>query len=798
MQGLSMNDDSAGAFEQIVRTPAPEQQQPESRESEIGSVRGRVQALQRGSAEFVAGISRGLRTPLMLLLGPLQDILDSPASKLAPDSRVVLETTRRRARGLLRLADQISDFFANAVYDAAARGPAELAALTTELAEGFRSACNWAGLELVVDCPPMSRPLLVERTTWENIVLTVVANAFRLTAEGSIEVRLREQDGQATLSVRDTGAGVTQDELARIFGRSPLGTDARDGGHDDDRIGLHMVRMLARQLNGEVGAHVESGGGSTITVRVPFTAIEPAEGPGARPAGTASPDAAKEAAIARQTGSGQRDPAAAPGARVAATQPRPASRGRIVVAEDQADMRDFIGAVLEAAGYAVDALANGTAALEACQIDPPDTLISDVAMPGMDGIQLIARLRADERTAVIPVLLLSGRTGEDSRIEGLEAGADDYLVKPLSKRELVARVDGAVRLARLRRETAQRAQADFEALFSMSPDGILVFGHDGVVLASNAQAQYLLGKGKASLSGRRIEALIPDIGLADPPAHGDVGAAAPAHAMNGPLQEFKGIHGDGSAFTAEIGLGPIYFRNRACTIAVVRDVTERKKLELERFDHEKRLGDLSRRLVEVEEGERKKLSTELHDRTSPGLAAMQINLKMLKNILPAGVSGDVSAVLDDTAALLAETTLSIREISADLRPTVLDDGGLQPALAGYAQLFSQRTGIAVHLQVTVATADLTAATQSSLFRIVQEALTNCAKHASARNVTIRLETRGSSIALSIEDDGTGFALEGLGKSGLGLLTMRERAEFIGARFSLDSLPGRGTRIQVLV
>jgi len=245
-------------------------------------------------------------------------------------------------------------------------------------------------------------------------------------------------------------------------------------------------------------------------------------------------------------------------------------------------------------------------------------------------------------------------------------------------------------------------------------------------------------------------------------------------------------------------LGPIQFRNKPCTIAVVRDVTERNKLETERFEQEKRLGDLSRRLVEVQEDERKKLSTELHDRASPGLGAMQINLKMLRSNLAAGTHEDMLAVLDDTAALLAETTVSIREISANLRPTVLDDGGLRPALAGYAQLFTQRTGIAIRLQVTDAADGLTPAAQSSLFRIVQEALTNCAKHAGARNVTIGLRREGTSLALTIEDDGVGFDATTPEARGLGLHTMRERAEFVGGRFSLESKPGLGTRIHVLI
>jgi signal transduction histidine kinase len=346
------------------------------------------------------------------------------------------------------------------------------------------------------------------------------------------------------------------------------------------------------------------------------------------------------------------------------------ARGRVVVVEDHPETRDYLCHALAAAGFTVEALADGNQALAACEANAPDVLVSDVLMPGLDGFALIQRLRASERTAVIPVLLLSARGGEQSRIEGIAAGADDYLVKPLSSRELVARVDGAVRLGWLRRETARREQ--------------------------------------------------------------------------------------------------------------------------------ERLKELSTRLVEVQEAERRELSAELHDRTSPQLAAIQINLKMLGALLSTRETEDVKALLDDTVHLIADTTAGIREISSNLRPTVLDDGGLLPALTAYAQQFTQRTGIAVTLHTQDAPGSLTPPMQSSLFRIAQEALTNCAKHAKARNVTIRLATDRGELVLAVADDGVGFDAASQSASGLGLLTMRERTEFLGGRFSVDAFPGQGTRIVVRI
>jgi PAS domain S-box-containing protein len=474
-------------------------------------------------------------------------------------------------------------------------------------------------------------------------------------------------------------------------------------------------------------------------------------------------------------------------------------RGYVVIAEDHEETRTYLCHVLERAGFTVDALADGRAALSSCQMRTPDVLVSDVRMPGLTGFELIERLRSDERTSVIPVLLLSAHGGEESRIDGIGAGADDYLVKPLSSRELIARVDGAVRLGRLRHETARREQADLDALFSMAPDGLVVVGPKGQILSANEQARKLFAYTAEEFRGLHVEALMPASHRAPHVGLREGYQRAPIVRLMNPLQELRCVRSDGAEFVAEIALGPLQFKNQPCTIAIVRDITERKKLELERAEAERRFRVLSSRLMEVQEAERRQLSTELHDRTSPQLAAIQINLTMLANLLRTQETEDIKAVLDDTVHLIDDTTVGIREISANLRPAVLDDAGLLPALTAYAQQFTHRTGIAVDLHTDRATTALPPAAQSSLFRIVQEALTNCVKHAKATHVTIELTTGGpQQVSLTVADNGVGFDADSQSSRGLGLLTMRERAEFMGGRFALTSKPGHGTRITVIV
>jgi signal transduction histidine kinase len=661
-----MSEVDEPASERPAGAPAQETEPSGRRETEPNRPDEPLRELDRARTQFAANLSREVRTPLILLLGPLQDILDSPASALAPASRKVLEVTRRNALRLLKLLDTLPALSGmEAGQTDAGRGTADLAAFVAEVAGHFRAVCDEAGLRLIVDCPPLSETVSFDYHVWEAVVLNLVANAFKSTIEGSIEVRLRAQDGHVQLIVSDTGAGIPQGEAQYLFDHFDRAAPA--GASDRTTFGLAFVRDLVRRQSGSIDVQSAPGGGTSFTVLLPLGARDSAPHTGRD--GRVESGAVSTERYGRdvRTGPSTGRPAAG-GPAVAHA---PATRGHVVIAEDHAETREYLKHVLEAAGFAVDALADGTAALAICQARAPDALVSDVLMPGLDGFQLIERLRADERTAVIPVLLLSARGGEDSRIEGIASGADDYLVKPLSGRELVARVDGAVRLALLRRETARREQDRFR--------------------------------------------------------------------------------------------------------------------------------ELSGRLVEVQEAERRQLSAELHDRTSPQLAAIHINLEMLNNLLSARETEDVRALLDDTAGLIADTTLGIREISSNLRPTVLDDGGLLPALAAYAQQFTQRTGVVVRLHTQDATGTLTPAMQSSLFRIVQEALTNCAKHARAKSVTIRLSTDSSHlVALTIADDGVGFDVERQSTPGLGLLTMRERAEFLGGTFSLESKPGQGTRIQVLV
>ena len=233
--------------------------------------------------------------------------------------------------------------------------------------------------------------------------------------------------------------------------------------------------------------------------------------------------------------------------------------------------------------------------------------------------------------------------------------------------------------------------------------------------------------------------------------------------------------------------------------STVYDMTERKKMEQERILHLKRLEDASRYLVAAQEEARRRLSSELHDRTSPNLAAININLDIIVTELPQQHSTDLAGRLEDTRALIMDTAASIRDICADMRPPLLDYAGLPAALESYIQQFTRRTGIAVQFDCVNREERYAPELESLLFRIFQEALTNCAKHAHATSVRVMFSNGDAPVALIISDDGAGFDPALLGKNGpigLGMLNMKEMAEVAGGRFSVESVIGQGTRVAV--
>jgi PAS domain S-box-containing protein len=419
--------------------------------------------LDRAKTDFFSNVSHEFRTPLTLLLGPLEDALALSAELPAP-VRDSLAVAQRSSRRLLRLVNTLLDFSRiEAGRAQASYQPIDLAALTADLASNFRSACEKAGLALRVDCPPLPEPVYVDRDMWEKVVLNLLSNAFKFTWEGGIDVSLRAEGRRAVLRVRDSGVGIPEAELPRVFERFHRVEGAHGRTYEGTGIGLALVQELVRLHGGEVA--VESRPGDTaFTVSLPLgSAHLSRERIGAAPGRIATATSAapyvEEALRSLDGASWAADAAPEAAAELGVS----AASGRILLVDDNADMRDYVQRLL-GAHFDVETAPDGERALDLARRAPPDLVLADVMMPRLDGFGLLRSLREDPATRDVPVILLSARAGEEARVEGLAAGADDYLVKPFGARELLARVAARLELAAVRRESDARLRQSAERL----------------------------------------------------------------------------------------------------------------------------------------------------------------------------------------------------------------------------------------------------------------------------------------------------------------------------------------------
>ena len=423
--------------------------------------------LDRAKTTFFSNVSHEFRTPLTLMLGPLDEVLPEASERLSPEHHELLVAARRNGLRLLKLVNTLLDFSRiEAGRVQASYQPTDLATFTTEIASAFDSAMKIAGLRFSVECLPIADPVYVDRDMWEKIVLNLLSNAYKFTFAGEVALTLKPVDGAVELQVRDTGVGIPEEHREQVFERFHRIESTQARTYEGTGIGLALVQELVKLHGGSVRVESAVGAGSTFTVTIPSGKEHlPAERIHA-PQSLASTTIRAEAYVeeARQW-SGNKSGAAVDAAtppKLASPTPSPepspdAKRELIVLADDNADMRQYLTRLLSER-YEVHAVADGRQALEATQQLRPALVLADVMMPHLDGFGLLRAIREDSAVAGTPVILVSARAGEESRVEGLEADADDYLIKPFAARELLARVAAHVKMASLRRETAEREE----------------------------------------------------------------------------------------------------------------------------------------------------------------------------------------------------------------------------------------------------------------------------------------------------------------------------------------------------
>jgi signal transduction histidine kinase len=424
--------------------------------------------IDRAKTVFFSNVSHEFRTPLTLMLGPLENLL-AKTEGTQPEEHEQLVMAHRNSMRLLKLVNSLLDFSRlEAGRLKASYAPTDLSTLTANIASTFRSAMQAARLDFVVDCGPLPEPVCVDRGMWENIVLNLLSNAFKFTFEGQVTVRVGSDDDQAVLTVSDTGIGIEEEELPRIFERFHRVEGARGRTYEGTGIGLALIQEYVKLHGGSISVSSRVGKGSTFTVRLPFgTAHLPADR--LNEAGESQFSTTERAQVFTDEvltwlPRGKNGALAATAAKADKTQESAGTRPRILVADDNADMREHVNRIL-GGDYDVVTANDGRQALELVRKNPPDLLLSDVMMPGLDGLELLWAVRRDPQTQTLPVIFFSARAGEEMRVEGLDAGADDYLPKPFTANELRARVGahlqmGIARRRATEREAALRAQAE--------------------------------------------------------------------------------------------------------------------------------------------------------------------------------------------------------------------------------------------------------------------------------------------------------------------------------------------------
>lgn len=477
---------------------------------------------------------------------------------------------------------------------------------------------------------------------------------------------------------------------------------------------------------------------------------------------------------------------------------------RLLLVEDSVDDAELIIIELTHAGFDVSATRVESAAemQAALHSQPWHAIISDYNLPRFSAEAALATFQACHLD--LPFIVVSGHIGEESAVALMKAGADDFVMKGKLAR-LAPALQRGLREAVMRREhrEAQERLADSEkllrAMSSAMGDGILVQDQQSRLMFMNPEAERLLDWSEAELAPLDIHDTI----------HSVLGNGTPHLRESCPILNVTRTGGvyrsyddvfvcrNGELLPVSYVVTPIMEQEEiVATVTVFQDITARKQMESELRESRGQLRALSTFLQTVREEERKRIARELHDELGQALTALKIDLDWLQ-ARPAAQEERVATKLQSMGQVLGKTVESVRRIAEDLRPGMLDDLGLAAAIEWQVEQFQGRTGIRCELRMNRDEFELNDRVATSVFRIIQEALTNVARHAAADAVVITLEENAGEIRLEVRDNGQGFQ-PGPKPRSYGLLGIRERVNMLGGEVDIQSKPGNGTRVQATI
>ena len=458
--------------------------------------------IDKAKTVFFSNISHEFRTPLTLMLSPLEELLNQKNNHFSESEKQNIETAQRNAMRLLKLVNTLLDFSRiESGRQQAVFNLVDIVALTKNLAANFRSIIEKAGLKLIVKADTIIQPVYVDKQMWEKIVFNLLSNAFKYTLKGSITVALSAEEDFAVLKVKDTGVGIPENELPKMFERFHRVQNVTGRTYEGTGIGLSLIKELVQMHQGTINVESKLNEGSLFTVKIPTGKKHIAEQQISKTAIDSDEISSDIYAEEIETLQGTEEKKVSKISHVKEKNNLPI----VLVVDDNADMRRHISSVLSN-NFNVITANNGMDALHKMKETVPALVLSDIMMPVMDGIGLLKEIKNNKVTANIPVILLTARAGEESKIEGWETGADDYLIKPFSAKELVARVTAQIRMVKLR----QSLEGNVRNLFLQSPAAIAVLkGPQHVFELANAMYLHLTVNN--DLVGKSIRQAFPEL-----------------------------------------------------------------------------------------------------------------------------------------------------------------------------------------------------------------------------------------------------------------------------------------------
>ena len=470
---------------------------------------------------------------------------------------------------------------------------------------------------------------------------------------------------------------------------------------------------------------------------------------------------------------------------------------KILIVEDESAFAQVVESYLKRLGYRVAGIADsGEEALKAVARSRPDLALMDIEIHGaMDGFDVAERLREEHD---IPIIFLTGRA-DDQTLERVRRSASfGYLLKPFRPEELKAGIE----LALIRHgQEAQLKQTElsFSAAVRSTGDAVLMADKAGVVSFLNPAAERLTGCATRKAVGQKLTEVFRLSGESS-----EMERLMRSTSKGAFVHEAVMLTAAGRELPVEVNVSAVRdeVHGQLGTVLVFRDITERKRFEVELKRSQGELRLLAGHLEGAREAERARIAREVHDEFGQLLTGFKYDLSWMEKKLSAKPETPRAQLLEKVRGmgeLLNGMVQSVRRIAAELRPGVLDDLGLAAAVEWQTREFQQRTNIKAQVGAALADREPRREVATALFRILQEALTNVARHAKAANVRVSLREESACFVLEVIDDGCGITEAELGKaSAFGLLGMRERVMPLRGRCEIHGAPGQGTTVWVSV